>query len=245
MTTLPSNPPAAAAPKTCGMAIASMVCGIVGFCSLGVTGVAGIVLGVIGVRQIRRSGGALKGRGLAIGGVIVSVVSIVAWVATAIAFGILTYRQYGQYDAERATARGAAARNNLILVTRATQAYASDNDDRSLPPQDWVRALREGRYLSDPLTLLPPESSGEARMFAMNAHVANLSLAAVPQPTETVLFFECAAGTPPGGGEKDLPPAPRYDKGYLVSFCDGHVEQVPPERMSRLIWEPQETKRAP
>ncbi|MCX6927412.1 MAG: DUF4190 domain-containing protein [Verrucomicrobia bacterium] len=66
-------PPLAAAPaavKTSGMAIASLVLGVVGFC--GITALAGLVLGIISLVKINRSGGRLSGQGLAIAGICVS-----------------------------------------------------------------------------------------------------------------------------------------------------------------------------
>jgi dipeptidyl aminopeptidase/acylaminoacyl peptidase len=54
-------------PKTCGLAIASLVLGLV---SCGVTGVVGVVLGHLAMKSIKRSGGALTGGGLAIAGLI-------------------------------------------------------------------------------------------------------------------------------------------------------------------------------
>ena len=32
--------------------------------------------------------------------------------------------------------------------------------------------------------------------------------------------------------------APRCCRGYLIAFCDGHVEPVGPERLDELIWNP-------
>ncbi len=56
------------------MAIASLVCAIVGvFCGVG--SILGIVLGVIALNQVKRSGQA--GRGLALAGIIVGAIMLV------------------------------------------------------------------------------------------------------------------------------------------------------------------------
>jgi hypothetical protein len=62
---------------TNGMAIAAMVCGICGFACL-VPGLVGIVLGIIALPQIKRSGQA--GRGMAITGIVMGALWIVVFV---------------------------------------------------------------------------------------------------------------------------------------------------------------------
>src|ERR1035437_4067181 len=60
-------PPLFVAPaetKTSGMAIASLVLGILGIC--GITALVGLILGIVALVKINRSGGRLSGQGLAI-----------------------------------------------------------------------------------------------------------------------------------------------------------------------------------
>ena len=69
------------APKNNGMAIASLVLSLVGvipcFWVLQIPGVLGVIFGFLGKRQIDASGGAQKGRGLALAGLIVGAVLVV------------------------------------------------------------------------------------------------------------------------------------------------------------------------
>jgi hypothetical protein len=67
--------PYPAAPKTNGLAIASLVCSILGFCC-GIGGVLGVIFGFVARGQIKRSGGSQKGSGLALAGIIVGFVFI-------------------------------------------------------------------------------------------------------------------------------------------------------------------------
>ena len=60
---------------TNGMAIAAMVCGICGFLCL-IPGLVGIVLGIVSLPQIKRSG--QGGRGMAIAGIVMGTLWIVA-----------------------------------------------------------------------------------------------------------------------------------------------------------------------
>jgi hypothetical protein len=52
-----------------GLAIASLVLGLLGICSYGLLGIIGIILGIVAISQINKSGGRLGGKGLAIGGI--------------------------------------------------------------------------------------------------------------------------------------------------------------------------------
>ncbi len=67
--------PYPATPKNNGLAIASLVCSILGLCC-GVGGVLGVIFGFVARGQIRRSGGAQQGSGLALAGIIVGFVVI-------------------------------------------------------------------------------------------------------------------------------------------------------------------------
>jgi hypothetical protein len=67
--------PYPAAPKNNGLAIASLVCSILGLCC-GVGGVLGVIFGFVARGQIKRSGGAQQGSGLALAGIIVGFVVI-------------------------------------------------------------------------------------------------------------------------------------------------------------------------
>ena len=74
--TFPSGQTTTVTPKTSGLAIASLVCGILGICLI-VPSLFGGILGIIALIKINKSQGALKGMGFAIAGMVVSVLSIV------------------------------------------------------------------------------------------------------------------------------------------------------------------------
>jgi len=74
----------AAPPKNNAKAMWGMILGIVSivFCYLGVLiGPAGIVLSVMGRKEIKRSNGAETGDGMAVAGLITSIVGTVVWLA--------------------------------------------------------------------------------------------------------------------------------------------------------------------
>jgi general secretion pathway protein G len=77
----PQPPPA---PKTSGHAIASLILGLAGFCTAGLGAIVGIILGIVALRKISAGGGRVTGRGLAIGGVVVSCVGLLVGAAVAV-----------------------------------------------------------------------------------------------------------------------------------------------------------------
>ena len=64
-------------PVTNGLAIASLVLGIVGLATCHcLTAIPGVILGHIALSQIRRSAGGQTGRGLAVGGLVTGYISV-------------------------------------------------------------------------------------------------------------------------------------------------------------------------
>jgi hypothetical protein len=62
---------------TSAAAVVSLVLGILSPCLLFLTGLPAIILGIVSLRAIGRSGGRLGGRGLAVGGIILGIVGLV------------------------------------------------------------------------------------------------------------------------------------------------------------------------
>ncbi len=77
----PAYYPQANGPKNDGMSIAGLVCGISGLtligCGIGlIPAILGVVFGVIGMKKVDASGGALKGKGMALAGAICGAIAI-------------------------------------------------------------------------------------------------------------------------------------------------------------------------
>jgi hypothetical protein len=84
--------------KTSGMAIASLVTGILGIfpcCSIGILGILGIVFGVLARKNIDASNGTQKGRGMATAGLICGAIGV----ALGIIYWIVVVAT-GSYDFE-------------------------------------------------------------------------------------------------------------------------------------------------
>jgi len=231
-TSTPLPPEASAKLKTSGLAIASLILGIVGPCTVGLGSIVGVILGIVGLVKIGKSAGQLGGRGLAIAGLVVSGIGVVILpflVGAAVA--ILIPAVVGT----REVALNAASANNVMQLCKAAHIYAANHKDEFPAADSWPDALKELVMVAQ--VAADPADPNGGRAYAINAAVAGKRLASVRQPSETVLFFECAPGSPPAGGPADLPSQPRHHPGYVIGFCDGHVEIVPKGEIGRLRWE--------
>ncbi|MFI7634620.1 DUF4190 domain-containing protein [Nonomuraea sp. NPDC049400] len=70
---------------TNGMAVASLVLGIVGLIFCGLTSIPGVILGHIALNRIKKTGE--EGSGMAVGGLVTSYITVVLWVLCWIIFG--------------------------------------------------------------------------------------------------------------------------------------------------------------
>lgn len=64
-------------PKTSGVAIAILVCGVLGFLTGPITGIPALITGHIARKKIRNSGGTLAGSGMALTGLILGYTSTI------------------------------------------------------------------------------------------------------------------------------------------------------------------------
>ena len=84
------QPMGGAQQKTSGKAIAALICGILGCCVpyLGLlVGIAGLILGIMAMKEIKANPAAIKGKGMALTGVILGAIAIIWWIAVFILIG--------------------------------------------------------------------------------------------------------------------------------------------------------------
>ncbi len=212
------------ATKTSGLAVTSLVLGILGFLTCGLTGLVGGILGVVALVGINNSRGHLRGQGVAVSGIVVSAVSLIS----ALLFGALASIAIPQMAMAQEQARLDLAATRLNSLASAANFYAIAHD-RLPPANDWPGAL----------VLLDSSGAPDPGLtFAMNMYVDQMPLETLRDPTSTVLFFEADFGSPLAGGPELLPNTPRFFDGYLIAFADGTVATVPPSEIRFLIWRP-------
>jgi len=211
--------------KTSGMAIASLVLGILGFC--GITAIAGLILGIAAQVKINKSGGRLKGSGLAIGGIVVS--GIMLLLSLLIGAGLLL----PALARLKQNVQSSNCDNNARQVALAIRLYADENDGKCPPAVNWCDAILNN--LPGPETFKCPQRPGEKSGFALNAKIAGKTLSSIPP--DTVLIFESDAGWNSTGGRESLLSRPPHGRNYTFGFADGSVRQVGRDELPQLRWE--------
>jgi len=174
----PPESPAAAAPppKTSGTAGASLVCGLLGLCTCGLSALVGLILGIVALRQIGRSGGAVAGKGLATAGIVVSAVTLLLGVVLGVGVVGLGYFASGRavavrdgfhdYEVRRAfqTAADALERYRMDVGRYPTEAEggleALVRRPPAVPERDWhgpyLDAVPVDRW-GNPIAYEPPD----------------------------------------------------------------------------------------
>jgi prepilin-type processing-associated H-X9-DG protein len=201
-------------PKTSGLAIASLI------------------LGIMASKKIKASGGTVGGRGLATAGIIISIVTLILGLVLAVA--LVYYDLTGAKD----MATQVQCQNNLKLLCVVTWQYANKNKLALPPVNTWPEVFLKKENLLENDDISCPGKGGAGRTYAMNAKLNGVRHGEIRRPVQTVMFFECSPGTPPSGIASDLPSEPPHTSGWPIAFCDGHVELVPPHRLDRIVWDP-------
>ena len=114
----PYQSPADASEKlgTSGMAVASLICGIASFCLSFITAVPGLILGIISLSQISSSNGRLGGRGMAITGIICSVMGTVVIPIVGILIALLLPALQAAREAARRNTSAANMKNVALAL---------------------------------------------------------------------------------------------------------------------------------
>ncbi|MSR64443.1 MAG: DUF4190 domain-containing protein [Verrucomicrobiae bacterium] len=214
--------------KTSGMAIAALVLGILGMFCWFITAIPGLILGIISLNRINRSGGQLGGKGLAIAGIAISGVMLMCGV---VSMGMLL----PALNAAREKARRASCLNNLKQIGLAIRLYAGDNNERFPTDAAWTTLgsyeLLTKNYQTSYKTWVCPSDTGivpgtpYAPLTAKNVSYAynGFGLTESTQPDTPVACDRSSAGDPvgtfPWNGNAWTHKA---DSGNVL-FADGHA----------------------
>ena len=226
---MPATAPAAPA-RMSGMAVTSLVLGILGIATCGITALLsapiGLILGAVAMRKIGKSQGQLRGRGLALAGIITSGVTIVL-------IPIFAALMLPALASAKQKAQEINCVSNEKQLALAMIIYSSGHTNQFPDAINWCDAI------GDPQRNLkcPAADSSSRCDYAFNSKLGGLGLGKVnPQ---TVMIFESDGGWNANGGPELLPAKSRHlRKFYVVAFVDGHVETVTQSRLNRLRWDP-------
>ena len=226
---LPSPVPGAVAARTSGMAITSLVLGILGIFTCGITALVGLILGIVAMVKVKNSGGKLGGGGLALAGTIVS--GIVLFMLPILAALLLPALASAKQKAQEINCM-----NNEKQLALAVIIYSDDHTNHFPPAATWCDAIKTSVGSDMVFRCVLADSSNRCD-YAFNSKLDGLELRKVnPQ---TVMIFESDGGWNANGGSELLPAKARHlGKYYVVAFVDGHVEAVNQFRLKTLRWDP-------
>jgi prepilin-type processing-associated H-X9-DG protein len=225
---LTSVGPTAPAPdaKTSALAIASLVLGILSFCTFFITAPLAIIFGIISLVMIARSSGRLKGMGFAITGIAVPIVAIPF---VAITLGIMM--------PALATTRMIAYRmvcvTNMSGLDNEMLLYAGDNNEMYPAPDHWCDLLIEHDPALTKKTFRCKGDKEGPSSYAMNKNIEKLG---INSPPDMVLLFESKPGWNQSGGPELLTTKNHQGEGCNIMFNDGHVYFIQAKDINNLRW---------
>lgn len=153
----PEAPRPVGPPKTSGAAVASVVLGAFSLCCLCFTALPAIICGLMGLANIGKSNGQLKGRGLAILGIILSLVLTIAGLAGYVVFGGKKLAEIPELrEIFGAFPTMTQASTNAVGLAEALKAHAEANEGK-LP--DTLDELVTGGTLEASKLLHPGDST--------------------------------------------------------------------------------------
>ena len=226
-------PPLSATPppvpsKTSGLAVTSLVLGILGVFTCGLTALFGLILGIIAMIKVSNSRGALRGGGIALAGIIVS--GIFLFMIPIFAAMLL--------PALAAAKQKAQAINCVVnekQLALAVKIYSDDNTNCFPPAATWCDAIKDDVGSEKTFKCVAANSSGRCD-YAFNARLDGLDESKVAP--NTVMIFESAGGWNANGGRELMIDKPRHARVFVVAFADGSVQQLQEFQLSTLRWDP-------
>src|ERR1017187_7968277 len=234
-------PPLAAPPgpiKTSGLAITSLVLGILGMC--GITALVGLILGIVALVKINRSGGRLSGQGLAIAGICVSgfmlLVSIPFMAGLTLpALARARHRaQVFSQSTPQQRMQTIQCVNNMKQLGLAVRVYALDHNDQLPSAATWCDAIQSD--VGSPKVFQCPSEPGRRCAYAFNAKLDGKKVSEIDP--QTVVLFESDAGWNGTGGADSLKPHKHSTVRVNVALADGAVMQIQLSQLGTLRWEP-------
>ena len=216
---------------TSGLAISSLVMGILGFATCGLSAILtaplGLIFGFMGMSRIKSSDGRLKGHGIALAGVIVSGVSVVTlFIGAALLLPALAKA--------KTKAQSINCMNNLKQLSLSVRIYSSDNNDVNPIATNWCDLIMANAG-TPRLFICPGDTAQLQSGYAYNSKLSGLSNEI---SADVVMLFESDAGWNASGGKELMITKPRHGKTYNIAFGDGHVETVSQAKLQQLRWDP-------
>jgi prepilin-type processing-associated H-X9-DG protein len=210
------------------MAVASLVFGILGVLTCGVTALVGLILGLVSMGRIKKSGGRLGGSGIALAGTIVSAVFLLM-------LPVLAAMLLPALAKAKQKAQTIQCLNNSRQLALAVRIYASENKNQLPPAATWCDAIQR-QVGSDRIFKCSAADVTERCSYAFNSKLNGADVDKLDP--NTVVIFESSGGWNLSGGRELLPQPSRHGGKFIIAFADGHAEVVPESRINALHWDP-------
>ena len=174
-------------PRTSGLAIAAFVLGILSIFTLGLTIIPAIILGIVGIVVIEKSGGRLTGRVFAILGIVLPVFAFCAMFVI-----LMPALSRAREQGKRVVCHG-----NLKQLTLAWIMYSDENDARIVNAVAGIDRREDGRTFEEPWTGKDwPSDYATGGLLAAETQEEALKAGALWPYCMTTKLYRCPAGFP-------------------------------------------------
>ena len=228
-----STPPPVSGPapaRTSGMAIASLVLGILGLFTCGLTALFGLIFGIIALVKVKGSQGKLSGNGLALAGIIVSAIFLMMLPIFAAMF-------LPALAAAKERAQTINCVSNEKILALGVRMYCTDHTNYFPTAATWCDAIKPYVPLAQNFKC-PSANPADQCDYAFNAALDGMDESKVDP--QTVMLFESNGGWDAHGGSELMVTPARHQNGriYVVAFADGSVQEVRQSQLDTLRWNP-------
>ncbi|MBN1816892.1 MAG: DUF4190 domain-containing protein [Sedimentisphaerales bacterium] len=213
----------ATATKTSGLAIATLILGILAPLTI-VTALPAVICGILALVNISGSRGRLKGVGMAVAGILLPILIVPMMMLIAILLPALSQA--------RNVAQREVCRIKLSSLSIAMMVYANDYEDNVPTAEKWCDLLMKEMDVPEKSFHCSTTPQGTCS-YALNSNILVLEGQADPH---LVLLFESQPGWNQSGGPELLNTQNHDGKGCNVAFADGHVEFVRTSELPTLKW---------
>lgn len=180
-----------------------------------------MVLGIIALHRISRSGGQLIGKEYAVSGIAITLIT-----------SIMLCCGYIMFLNARENARAISCRSNMKQLGLAFQQYAYDHKGMYPPPNKWIDELYP--YVKSRYVFRCLSADTNKPTYAMNIRLRGQREKDIKNPHSTVVLFDSVPGDNLTGGPELLPTEARHKK-YNILFADGQVRGYDTQDIRKLM----------
>ncbi|HEY3414765.1 MAG TPA: DUF4190 domain-containing protein [Armatimonadota bacterium] len=220
-----------------GVALASVILGVLGIITCGLTTLPGLICGIIALMQTGPNSDRRGGRTMAVIGTVISaILFLIIPIQAAILFPV--------FARARERAKDTSCFSNAKQLGMALTMYESDNGDRLPPAATWDAGL--GKYVKSPTVFVCPSGPDGLARYKMNGFLGSANARLIASPGGTVALFDAAPGGTPFGGPGDVVARHNRFRNNLsaaFAFADGHASFGSPSRLPATAWKPELSQR--